>query len=53
MSLLIFALVVLLIAVLCVYVLRLLSPDDRLTNIGTIVILIVVVIIIVQRSGVL
>lgn len=52
MSILIYAIVVLLLACLAVYVLRMASPDPNVTNIGSIVILIVAVLVIAAQAGV-
>ena len=51
MSLLIFALVVLLVIALCVILLRRISPDADITNIGTIVLLIIGLVVIARHSG--
>lgn len=51
MSLLLFALVVLLVVALCVTVLRLVSPDANVTNIGTIILLLIGVVVICNKAG--
>lgn len=51
MSLLLFALVVLLLIALCVMVLRMVSPDANVTNIGSIILLLIGVVVICNRAG--
>jgi hypothetical protein len=51
MSLLISALIILLVAALCIYALRILSPDAKLTQFGSVAIIIIAIILIIQRSG--
>lgn len=51
MGLLIFALVVLLVTALCIYALRMVSPDSNVTNIGSILLLIIGVVVIANRAG--
>ncbi len=53
MSLLIYALVVLLIAGVAIMVLRQVSPDANVTNIGTAILLLIALLVIVNRAGVL
>lgn len=51
MSLLVFALIVLLLVVLAIYILRMVSPDANLTNFGTIILLFIGLVVIAQRAG--
>jgi hypothetical protein len=50
-SLLIFALIVLLVVAVCVYGLRMVSPDANLTNIGTLILIIIGVVVIARHAG--
>jgi len=51
MSVLISALVILLIVALCIYALQTLSPDPKLTQIGTLALIIIAIVLICQRAG--
>lgn len=51
MSLIVFALVAFIVAALCVYALQIISPDARLTQIGTLVIIVIALLAILNRGG--
>jgi len=53
MSILVSALIILLVAGVCIYALQILSPDARLTQLGTLALVIIALVLIVQRSGML